>query len=206
MDKKTVLQITTVILASALIFTAFVFALTRVKPLVSISVPKDDVPYEAQPDYPDDTTLFLSFEDGYSICMKLQFKNRFIDAIIIEGNEKTACESYGFYPTETINCSYSFIMDFIDTIDGITLDIFGEDMRYTGVQVCNILAVNNSHTETKTKILKAVFNKIYKIGFSSEALSCIMNETDNTLSVPDCYGWTLFLGEMCNCYNIVNEE
>ena len=206
MDKKTILQITAVILASALIFAGFVFALTRVKPLVGVSVPKDDVPYEPQSDYPADTTLLFNFEDGYALCLRLQFQKNFIDAMFLKESQTELFETYGFYPSETVNCSYSFIMDFIDTIDGITLDIFGEEMRYTGVQVCNIIAVNNNHTETKIKVLKAIFNKIYKIGFSSDALYCIMNNTDNTLSVPDCYGWTDLIGKMCNCYNIVNEE
>ena len=206
MDKKTILQITAVVLISALIFTAFVFVLTRTKPLVSISVPKDDVPYEAEPEYPADTTLFFTFEDGFSLCVSLKFKEGFISALFLENAGKKAFENFGFYPSETIHFSYASLMDFIDTIDGITLDIFGEEMRYTGVQVCNIIAVNKDHVETKVKILKAVFNKIYKIGFSSDALYSIMNNTENTLSVPDCYGWTDYLGDLCNRYNIVNEE
>lgn len=206
MDKKTILQISAVILASALIFAGFAFALTRVKPLVGVAVPKEDVPYEPQTDYPQDTTLFFELEDGSSFCLRLRFKDSVIDAIVLQEGQKEAFERYGFYADETFFCSYSFIMDFVDTIDGITLDIFGNEMRYTGVQVCNILAVNKNDTATKVKVLKAIFNKIHKIGFSSEILYSIMNNTENTLSVPDCYGWTDFLGEMCNCYNFVNEE
>lgn len=206
MDKKTVLQIISVILVSALVFAAFVFAVTRVKPLVGVAVPKNDIVYEPPTDYPSNTTIMFTFEDGYSLCVKFEFEKSFISALFLENANQKAFENFGFFATETVNFSYKSLMDFIDTIDGINLDIFGEEMRYTGVQVCNIIAVNNDHIETKTKILKAVFNKIYKIGFSSDALYCIMNNTDNTLSVPDCYGWTEYLGEMCNRYNIVNEE
>ena len=206
MDKKTILQIISVILASALIFTAFVFAVTKTKPLVSISVPKNDIIYEPPIDYPEDTTVMFTFEDGFSLCLKLEFKKGFISALILENATEKAFEGFGFYTNEKVNFSYKSLMDFIDTIDGINLDIFGEEMRYTGVQVCNIIAVNKGHIETKVKILKAIFNKIHKIGFSSDALYCIMNNTDNTLSVPDCYGWTDYLGDMCNRYNIVNEE
>ncbi len=206
MDKKTVLQIISVILASALIFTAFVFAVTRTKPLVSVEVPKNDIVYEPPIDYPKDTTVLFNLEDGFSLCLKLEFEKGFISALILENANQKAFEGFGFYATETVDLSYKSLMDFIDTIDGINLDIFGEEMRYTGVQVCNIIAVNKDHIETKIKILKAIFNKIYKIGFSSDALYCIMNNTNNTLSVPDCYGWTDYLGEMCNRYNIVNEE
>ena len=206
MDKKTVILIISVILASAIIFGAFAFAVTRVKPLVGVAVPKDDVTYELPSDYPSDTTVFFSIEDGYSLCLKLEFEKGFISALFLENASSKAFEEFGFYATETAHLTYKSIMDFIDTIDGITLDIFGEEMRYTGVQVCNIIAVNKDDIQTKIKILKAIFNKINKIGFSSEALYCIMNNTDNTLSTPDCYGWTDYLGEMCNKYNIVNEE
>ena len=78
-------------------------------------------------------------------------------------------------------------------------------MRYTGVQVCNILAVNKDSIKTKRDVISAIFEKISKNGFSSEVLSCIINNTDTSLSAPDCFEWADYISDMCKSYNIVNE-
>ncbi len=203
--RNTVLLVFCVILLCSSLFASLIYMSAKSEKLIGVNVKKENVPYFAESELPKNTTLLFSFEDGYGLALQLDFQNAFIDAVILEKATFVEAEKYGYFIEETVYCDYTFILDFIDVLDGIELNIFGEKLRYTGVQVCNILAVNNKSIKTKREVLCAVFEKINKNGFSSEALSCIINNTKTSLSAPDCFGWTEHIAKMCGSYNIVNE-
>lgn len=203
--KKTILLIFCVILICSIIFAGLIFFTTKTEKLIGVETKKENVPYTAKEDFPTTTTLLIEFEDGWGAAIKLDFENIFISAVILENPTLIEAEKFGYFPNETIYCDYSFLLEFTDILGGLNLNIFGEKLRYTGVQVCNILAVNNGSIKTKREVLCGIFEKINKNGFSSEALSCIINKTKTSLNTPKCFGWNEYIQKMCGSYNIVNE-
>ncbi len=203
--QNTLLVILTAMLCCSVLFSLLIFAATKSEKLIGVNIKKEDVPYQAETEPPKNTTVLFCFEDESGAAIQLDFENNFIDVVILEKANIIEAEQFGYFPTETVYCDYSFLLKFIDTIDGINLNIFGEELRYTGVQVCNILAVNSGSIKTKRDIISAIFEKISKNDFSSEVISCIINNTKTSLNAPDCFLWADFIGDMCKSYNIVNE-
>lgn len=205
MKWKIILVVSLSIIISSLLFTGIAYTVTRGN-LLGVDVPKTDVPYSNEGFVPENRTVLFTFPDNYSVAIDLQFDKKFVNAMILPDAKKETAEIYGFKVTDTVKCDYSFIMDFIDKIGGIDLNLNGKTLRYTGVQVCNLIASDLDDTVIRAKILESVFVKISKNGFSSEALSCIIEETDTSLSTPACYGWAEWIPKVCISFNIVNER
>lgn len=189
----------------ALLFGGIFFVLSR-ENLIGADVPKTDVPYESASFVPPDTTVLFTFPDGYGAVIELNFSENFIRALLLKDASKQSVKDYGFDIQYTADCDYPFIMDFIDTIGGVELMEKGENYRYTGVQICNLLASFKDDISLKAEILEAVFTKISKSGFSTDALYCIIEDTDTTLSMPSCYGWCENVSGLCKSFNILNER
>ncbi len=191
--------------ACALLFGGIFFIATR-ENLMGADVPKTDVPYDNGDFVPPDTTLLFSFPDGYGAVIKLSFSEKFITALILKDATEQTAQKYGFDVEHTVICDYPFIMDFIDILGGIELTESESLYRHTGVQICNMLASFKDDTSLRARILEAVFVRILKSGFSSDALYCIIEDTDSTLSMPTCYGWCENMNELCKSFNILNER
>lgn len=205
MKFKHFLKIFSILLCCALIFAGILFSFTR-ENLIGVDVPKTDEPYSKDGYLPENTTVLFVFPDNFGAIVELDFSKEFINALIIKDPSKQRAKIYGFNIDHICTCDYSFIIDFIDIIGGITLNRQGESFRYTGVQVCNLTASFTDDTALRAAILEGVFSKISKSGFSNEALSCIIEETRTTLSAPACYGWTENMRKLCNSFNIINER
>lgn len=205
MKWKIILVVFLSLIISSLLFAGIAYTATRGS-LLGVDVPKTDVPYSNEGFVPQNRTVLFTFPDNYSVALDLQFDKKFVNAMVLPDTKKETAEIYGFKITDSAKCDYSFIMDFIDHIGGIDLNLTGETLRYTGVQVCNLIASNLGNTGIRAQILEAVFVKISKNGFSSEALSCIIEETDTSLSTPACYGWDEWIPKVCISFNIVNER
>lgn len=205
MKTKIFITFISVFLVCFLIFGGILYVFTR-ENLIGADVPKTDEPYDGSPFIPEDTTVLFSFPDGYSAVINLEFSKKFVSAVIIKGNSYKTAENYGFYPLHTAICDYPFLMDFIDILGGIELTTDDTVNRYTGVQICNMLASFKEDMALRVKVLEAVFIKISKSGLSTEALYCIIEDTDSSLSVPTCYGWCENVSEACSSFNIINER
>lgn len=201
MKMKIFLQVLCIILICAAVFSAVAFFLTR-QELLGVDVPKTDVPYIDGKYVPADSTVLVIFENGGGAAIEILFGKQFINAVLLSDATVEEAEKYGFHITHTVSCDYTFLMKFIDTLGGI--DSFeNPDYILTGVQVCNLLATEVSGDIPKL-IMSGIFDKISKIGFSTDALSCIIENTHTTLSAPACYGWSENLSECCVSYNIID--
>ena len=108
---------------------------------------------------------------------------------------------HGYEIDHTVECNYSFLMKFIDTLGGIEWE--NTDYILTGVQVCNLLA-SEQNSDIEIDIIKGVINKISKNGLSEELLYCIIDNTVTTLSAPVCFNWNNWVGECFSSYNIID--
>ncbi|MEE0945509.1 MAG: hypothetical protein U0M42_01615 [Acutalibacteraceae bacterium] len=202
---KIILKILCACFLSGAVFLSVIFLMTR-EELIGVDVPKTDQPYSENGFVPESACVLFVFPDSYGAVIELDFEKRFSSAVIIKEPSEHKAYEYGFAVQHTSICDYSFIMDFIDIIGGIELSEDTEVFRYTGVQVCNLLATYKDDIPLRARILEAVFLKISKYGLSNSALSCIIENTNTTLSVPACYGWVENMSEALNSYNILNER
>lgn len=197
--RKILILFAVIVLCTAFFMgTAFLFSR---KVLLGVDAPKSDVPYVDGRHLPEDTTVLFTFTDGTAVAIELLFSKEFTNILLLNSQNSKDYSEYGFNIDHTVQCDYSFLMKFIDTLGGIELN--GSDYLLTGVQVCNLLAtaVDNS---TSLEIIKAVMNKISKNGLRQEALYCIIDNTNTTLSVPVCFNWNIWVGEICVSYNIID--
>ena len=205
MKTKLFLTFICVFLFCALLFSGIFFIVTR-ENLIGANVPKKDVPYNENGFVPQNATVLFTFPDGYGAALELDFSKNFINAAILSDPSERKAQQYGFEVQYNAVCDYPFIMNFIDHIGGIELADDDGVYRYTGVQVCNLLASFKEDTALRARILEAVFTKISKSGFSTDALYCIIEETETTLSMPACYGWCENMSKLCSSFNILNER
>lgn len=178
--------------------TAFLFSR---KVLLGVDVPKDDVPYVDGIFLPADTTVLFTFSDSSSVAIELLFSKKFANILMLNSSNSEDFLKYGYKIDHIVNCDYNFLMKFIDTLGGI--ESSEENYILTGVQVCNLLATDSSGN-IKKEIIKSVMDKISKNGLSQDALYCIIDNTNTTLSAPVCYNWNIWVGECCVSYNIID--
>ncbi len=202
MKTKIFLQVFCIVLVCIAVFSAVAFLFTRDE-LLGVDVPKTDVPYFDGKFVPADSTVLFIFEDGSGAAVELLFEEQFIKILLLSSATLDEAAKYGFYAAHTVNCDYSFLMKFIDTLGGIASPE-SENYLLTGVQVCNFLANEKNSSDTAKVIVSGIFDKISKNGFSTDLLYCIIENTDTTLSAPSCYGWVEMLKYCCASYNIVD--
>lgn len=200
MKRKKILAFFLIIILCTVFFMGTAFVFSR-KVLLGVDVPKTDVPYVDGKFLPSDTTVLLTFSDDSCAVIELLFSKNFTNILLLNSFKEKDFSKYGYFPEHTVACDYSFLMKFIDTLGGIEID--GEDYVLTGVQVCNLLADEQSFT-AKTDIINGVMNKISKNGLSEDSLYCIIDNTVTTLSVPACYNWNIWVGKCFSSYNIVD--
>lgn len=205
MKLKAIMQVLCAVLISGALFLSVIFLMTREK-LIGVDVPKTDEPYSDSSFIPEASTVLFVFPDSFGLAIELDFEKKFTSAVIIKDPSEHLAEKYGFKIAHTCICDYPFMMDFIDIIGGIELSENDESYRFTGVQVCNLIASFPDDTALRARILEAIFLKISKYGLSNEALSCIIEDTRTSLSAPACYGWTEYSDEVLSSFNILNER
>ncbi len=200
MKLKKILLLFLVVILCVVFFMGTAFIFSR-KVLLGVDVPKTDVPYVDGKYLPSDTTILFTFADSSSVAIELLFSKSFTNILILNSNDSEDYLSYGYQIDHTVECDYSFLMKFIDTLGGIEWE--GENYILTGVQICNLLATSQD-LNTEKQIIKGVMNKISKNGLSEELLYCIIDNTVTTLSAPACYNWNIWVGECCVSYNIID--
>lgn len=157
-------------------------------------VKKNDVPYSATS--PQNTGLLFKFPDNSGCMVYLDFSSQMIYATVIDDCKKKASEYYGYSVDFTVNSDYYLISAIIDRIGGIELNITGEELRYTGIQITDIISSKTDIAEIRKEIIRSVFKEISKNGFSKDDFVYIIENSDTDLTVPDCFFWEDYIKEM----------
>ncbi len=200
MKPKKIFLFFLIIILCLAFFMGTAFAFSR-KVLLGVDVPKTDVPYVDGSFLPNDTTVLFTLNGQSCVVVEILFSKSFTNILILDDSVNKDFSKYGYNIDHTVECDYSFLMKFIDTIGGIEW----EEGNYvlTGVQVCNLLATNQN-ADTIINIIGSVMNKISKNGLSEDTLYCIIDNTVTTLSAPACYNWNIWVGKCCVSYNIID--
>ena len=113
-------------------------------------------------------------------------------------------EIFGYPIDFTVKTDYRFVSRLIDCADGIELEISGETLRYTGVQISDILSRTVDTSELKRKIIIALLEKIGKNGLDGEFFNYLVESADTDITVPDCYYWERYITKLCKNGVIIN--
>ncbi len=103
---------------------------------------------------------------------------------------------YGYSHDYTVSADKSLIVEIVDNIGGVELEIENQKLRYTGLQVKELLN-RSASIELRRDIIKDVCKKIYEYGVDSSFFSSIINLSDTSLKFSECYFWKDYLPKLC---------
>ena len=152
---------------------------------------------------PPDTAGFLfRFDDGGSVFLNMDFYEEKISVILFDTKTvKQNVLEYGYTVNYTFDTDYIFLSEFIDRLGGIEMNLEGSLLRYTGVQVADLL--KNKQADKKT-VVSVLLQKISKNGFSKNDLLYIIKNTTTELNFPSGYPYIAPLPKLCRNINFVN--
>ncbi len=92
----------------------------------------------------------------------------------------------------------------IDCVGGIELESEEGVLRYTGVQITDMMTYSTEYKSLEREIIRKIIQKIGENGFKKQDFFYIIENSDTTLTVPVCYYWTDYIKEICSSLNEVN--
>lgn len=158
------------------------------------------VPYNHTP---ESCGLAFLFPDNSATLVYLDFDEENIRLLDIEDFDPTRPEYYGYTADYTVHTSYELIEGIIDRVGGIDIEQDGEVLRYTGVQVIDLISYGRGE-DIKRQILLQIFDKISKNSFSKDDFVYIIENSESNLSFVDCIYWLDYLKSMSGRVNFVN--
>lgn len=160
------------------------------------------------PPPPDNTPIMFLWEEGGGEIVYLDFKNSRIELILLPKDcDENAALVYGYTNFEAVKANHLLLSGIIDRLGGIELetsDAMSGVLRYTGSQISSLLAANPEDFELKRTVSEKIFEKISSLGFSNKDFMFIINNSNTTLSFPDCYGWEGEIASMAKNLVIMN--
>ena len=160
------------------------------------------IPY-ASP-LPDDVGLLITLPSGSGYMIFLNFKGDSISIAQIDNIEKVEKEYYGYPVSFKIDADYDLLIGLIDRAGGIELYEGGETLRYTGYQIIDKIQTTSQNQELIREVFRRYFDKISEVGITKEDFLYIIEESETDLTVPDCYYWPPYIGEIAENLHFIN--
>ena len=158
------------------------------------------VPYE---NLPDNAGIAFLLPDSSAVITYLDFENRCINVINIDAYDITNNLYYGYTVDFTVETDYQLIGGIVDRVGGVNIQLNGETLRYTGVQVIDLISVNLD-ANIKPQLITQIFKQISENDFSKDDFIYIIENSKSNLTVVDCIYWLDYIGEMRGNINFVN--
>lgn len=151
----------------------------------------------------ENCSVLLLFEDGSGALLYLDFGARRIDIKIYNDNPKGQAEACRYGVDNTLVASRDFLAAFCDRLGGISFTEGGTKRNYLSSSLRGKLS-EKADFSTRQNITAAFFEKISKIGLSTDDFKFIIEETKNDLNFTVCYDWAEYFAEMAE--NITIEK
>ncbi len=158
------------------------------------------VPYER---VPENCGIAFVFPNNSAVLVYLDFDNLSIKLFDIENFDSTRPEYNGYNADYTVHTNYEIIEGIIDRIGGANLDYGGEKLRYTGVQVIDLIS-RGCDSDLKRQLILEIFEQISKNNFSKDDFVYIIENSESDLSVIDCIYWLDYIKEMSGRISFIN--
>ena len=103
---------------------------------------------------------------------------------------------YGYTHDYTLKGDNTLITNIIDDLGGVEILIEDTKLRYTGLQVTELLKQSNSETLRREIIVDAC-GKIAEYGIGNDFFSTLVNDSETELKFSECYLWREYLPQLC---------
>lgn len=153
----------------------------------SVGKSESGVPYKAEPC--ENACLVLTVPDGSAVMLYLDFLKDECRAAVLESYVEGDEKRLGYNADFTLELGFDEIGGIVDRIGGIELYGEGEYLRFTGVQVVDIISDAKITPELYREILSAIFDGIARAGFSSADFVYLLESCKTDMTMPDCYDW-----------------
>ena len=157
-----------------------------------------NVPYT---DTPENSGILIYTGEDRGVFIFLDFENQKVNAFTYTENCDRQQQSSGYEVNYTIEASADFIGKLCDRLGGIVMEKGQERYRFSSVALMEEIRQNND-INSMEKITRAFFEKISKLGLSSNDFKFIMNNTKTNLNYPTCYGWIEYTKVLFENYSI----
>jgi hypothetical protein len=94
--------------------------------------------------------------------------------------------------------------EIVDFVGGVELENDEGVLRYTGVQIVDMMTYSNDYKRNERGIIRKVIEKIGENGLTKEELFYIIENSETEITVPVCYYWTDYIKELCSSLNEIN--
>lgn len=192
-----------IVVFSALIFffSAYAYLNYNLNKQTAKADQKDyNVPYK---NIPDNTGIAFLLPDSSAVVAYLDFENSCINVAKVQNYDLANDLYYGYTVNFVIETDYQLIGGIIDRVGGVNIEAGGEILRYTGVQVIDLISVNEDEN-IKDQIITQIFSQIWKNNFSKDDFVYIIENSKSNLTVVDCIYWLDYINEMRSNINFVN--
>lgn len=192
---KKFLKYASVVLICALIFFGCSYFYLN-KNLKTAEMPagknRENVPYR---ETPENCGLRFFLPGKKVMLIFLDFTEQISYIINIDSNNTAgnAYAGYGFSYDFTLD--YSVLSELFDRLGGLDLDINGEALRLTGVEVCDRLCRDNSGNFA-FNVANAVCGRLAADGFSGDDFVYLLENSGTNLTVPVCIYWQPHIKKM----------
>lgn len=170
------------------------------KPIAKADQKDYTVPYNPMP---ENAGVAFLLPDSSAVLAFLDFENGCINVVNIEKYDVHNKLYYGYTADFTVQTDYELISGIIDRVGGINIEISGETLRYTGVQVVELIS-EKQNTNIKPQIIYGIFKQISKNNFSKDDFLYIIENSSSDLKLVDCIYWLEHIDNLCSRINIVN--
>ncbi len=170
----------------------------------STQTEKNQVSEPYFPPPPQNTPVMFLWEEGGGEIVYLDFEQCEIAVTILPENcDENTAPKYGYSDFEAVKANYLLIISVVDRLGGIEIEENGQSLRLTGAQIASFVGKGEDFT-AKRQVISAIFEKIANSGFSNDDFMFIINNSNTTLSFPDCYGWDERIAQMAKNIKIIN--
>ena len=185
---KSIFKTVFIIALSALVFffTSYFYLDRNFKQQAAATERKDTtVPYK---NLPDNAGIAFVLPDFSAVLVYLDFENNSVAVLNVEDYDASNSVYYGYSVDFTVETDYELIGGIVDRIGGGNIEKNGETLRYTGVQVIDLISENQDATLKKQLILQ-IFEQFSKNNFSKEDFIYIIENSKTDLSLIDVIDW-----------------
>lgn len=166
------------------------------------NIKEDNIPYA---ETPENRGLLFNLPGDKKVLIFLDFGQE-ISYIVNINNNNAILGDYAGYPIDyKFDLDYYVLSGIFDRLGGIDLEAQGELLRYTGVQVCDLIN-NGVSPDIPIKIVSSLCRKIYENGFSTDDFVFLIDNTNTALTVPECFYWQKYIKSLFSNSVFVNWE
>lgn len=151
-------------------------------------------------EHPSGSGLLFTDNSGRGAFIYLDFENIVTQVYLFPENAETKAESLPYLKHYTLRLPDGFAAALCDRLGGIEMtDEAGSEALFFSTALTEFCEKDMSD-DKMLKISLAFFEKISKIGLSSEDFMFIIELAETDLSYSVCYDWIPHIREMfCNC-------